>query len=80
MTTYKSLNRDSFLIRLMNKIRIVSEKEYQKMKSLVNAYERNWRAKHPKEHKENSKALISSIVKAKKPKKVQAKKEQVVTA
>lgn len=65
---------------LMNKIRIVSEKEYRRMKSLVNAYERNWRNRNPSKHKENSKSLISAIVKSKKPKKVQAKREQVITA
>lgn len=42
-------------------IKIVSEKEYKKLKSQVNAYERNWRNKHKDQHKKNSQELLSAI-------------------
>ena len=61
-----------------DKIPLVSEKEYRKAKAICNKYERTWRNKHPKEHKENSKELLTAIVKNRQPtKKKIAKKTKV---
>ena len=56
------------------KIPLVSESEYRKAKAICNKYEKTWRSKHPKEHKENSKSLLSAIAKNRAPKK-EVKKE-----
>lgn len=56
------------------KIPLVSEKEYRRMKAICNKYERTWRNKNPEKHKQESKALITAIIKAKTPKKKITKK------
>jgi hypothetical protein len=79
--TYKALNRviahsDITMTKTTKKekIPLVSESEYRKAKAICNKFERTWRSKHPKEHKENSKELLTAIAKNKQPKKV-VKKE-----
>lgn len=63
--TYKCLYKLITFIDSMAKatVRLISAKQYAEYKSLVNRYEREWRLKHPKEHKEESKALLHAILK-----------------
>lgn len=68
--------REYFLMAKITKL--LTKEQYKEYKSRVNAYERDWRKKHPTEHTKKSKELLDAIKGRKKVKAIWSEKKKKV--
>lgn len=72
------INKLKLYFLMAKTMKLLTAKQYKDYKSKVNAYERDWRKKHPKEHSKNSKELLDAIKGEKKTKTIKTKKVKTV--